>query len=127
MTSAFMDMTPLIDVVLQLIIFFMLTSSFMFNPGVKVDLPEYTSDEAVNKDDIIITITEEQLYFFNESSLVLPELRKRFSEAASRNPNARLIIKAANRVPHGDVVNVMLMAKDAGIKNQAFATRPEEE
>jgi len=127
MTGAFLDTTPLIDVVLQLIIFFMLTSSFVFNPGVKVDLPEYASDEAVNKDDILVTITEEQLYFLNESSLVLPELQKRFRETASRNPNARLIIKADKDVPHGDVVRVMLMAKDAGIKNQAFATRPEEE
>lgn len=125
--GAEMDMTPLIDVVLQLIIFFMLCSSFVFNPGVKVELPEYRSDESISKSDIILTITEEQLYFYNDSSTDLAQLDKKFRQAASENRNARLIIKAAQEVPHGAVVRVMLMAKDAGIKNQAFATRPGEE
>jgi biopolymer transport protein ExbD len=38
-----------------------------------------------------------------------------------------LIIKAAKEVPHGDVVRLMVMAKEAGIENQAFATRPVED
>ncbi len=125
--GAEMNMTPLIDVVLQLIIFFMLCSSFVFNPGLKVDLPEYSSREPVAESDIIVTITEEPLYFYNENSVALAELRRKFVEAASLNPSARLIIKAANEVPHGAVVKVMLMAKDAGINNQAFATRSGEE
>ena len=122
-----MDMTPLIDVVLLLLIFFMLSSSFIFNPGVKVDLPEYTSSESLEKSDIVVTITKELLYLYNDNSVAYQELRRQLREAALENPNARLIIKAAKEVPHGDVVKVMVMAKEAGINNQAFATRPVEE
>jgi biopolymer transport protein ExbD len=122
-----MDMTPLIDVVLLLLIFFMLSSSFIFNPGVKVDLPEYTSTESLTRSDMVVTITKEGLYLYNDNSILLRELQNRFKQAASENPNARLIIKAANEVPHGVVVRVMVMAKEAGITNQAFATRPREQ
>ncbi len=122
-----MDMTPLIDVVLLLLIFFMLSSSFIFNPGVKVDLPEYTSSESLEESDIVVTITRDLLYLYNDNSIAFQELQRRLNRAASENPNARLVIKAAREVPHGDVVRVMVMAKDAGIADQAFATRPFEE
>ncbi len=122
-----LDMTPLIDVVLLLLIFFMLSSSFVFNPGVKVDLPEYTSSESLKKSDVVITITKEGLYLYNDSSILLRELKNKFRQVAAENSDARLVIKAANQVSHGAVVRVMLMAKDAGVKNQAFATRPEQE
>jgi len=128
-----MDMTPLIDVVLLLLIFFMLSSSFVFNPGVKVDLPEHTSSESLEKSDIVVTITpadvwnKKLLYLYNDNSVAFQELRRKLREAALENPNARLIIKAAKEVPHGDVVKVMVMAKEAGINNQAFATRPVED
>lgn len=122
-----MDMTPLIDVVLLLLIFFMLSSSFIFNPGVKVDLPESTSSETLEKSDIVVTITKELLYLYNDDSVEYGELEQKMRRAAQDNPNARLILKAAKDVPHGDVVRIMLMAKEAGISNQAFATRPLEE
>lgn len=122
-----MDMTPLIDVVLLLLIFFMLSSSFIFNPGVKVDLPESTSSETLEKSDIVVTITKELLYLYNDNSVEYGELEQKMRRAAQDDPNARLILKAAKDVPHGDVVRIMVMAKEAGISNQAFATRPLEE
>ncbi len=122
--SGLLDMAPLIDVVLLLLIFFMLSSSFIFSPGVKVDLPEYTSDETLTKSDVVVTITEELLYLYNDNAIAPRELRKRFQEAVRDNPDGRLIIKAAKEVPHGAVLEVMVMAKEAGIRNQAFATRP---
>jgi biopolymer transport protein ExbD len=125
--TGLMDMTPLIDVVLLLLIFFMLSSSFIFNPGVKVDLPEYTSSESLSESDMVVTITKEGLYLYHDDSILLKELHNKFRQAASANPNSRLIIKAAKEVPHGVVVRVMVMAKEAGITNQAFATRPKEE
>jgi biopolymer transport protein ExbD len=105
----------------------MLSSSFVFNPGVKVDLPEYTSRESLNQSDLVVTISKEGLYLFNDDSILLRELKSKLKQAASENPNARLILKAANEVPHGIVVKVMVMAKEAGIENQAFATRPKQE
>lgn len=119
-----LDMTPLIDVVLLLLIFFMLSSSFVFNPGLKVDVPEYASTESIEKRDVVVTITEEGLYLFNDNPTFPRELKDKLRQAAAENPKARLIIKAASEVRHGDVVRVMIMAREAGIENQAFATRP---
>ena len=111
----------------MLLIFFMLSSSFIFNPGVKVDLPESTSSETLEKSDIVVTITKELLYLYNDNSIEYGELEQKMRRAAQDNPNARLILKVAKDVPHGDVVRIMIMAKEAGISNQAFATRPLEE
>ena len=122
-----LDMTPLIDVVFLLLIFFMLSSSFVFNPGVKVDLPEEAARENISQSDIVLTITKEMLYLYNDDSVVFQQLSNRFRRAALTNPNVRLVIKAAREVPHGSVVRVMVMAKDAGIRNQSFATRPRDE
>jgi biopolymer transport protein ExbD len=125
--TGLLDMTPLIDVVLLLLIFFMLSSSFVFQPGLKVELPEYTSTERVARTDVVVSITGEGLYLYNDNAVLPQELKSKFRQAVSENPKVRLIIKAANEVSHGAVVRVMIAAKEAGIENQAFATRPKEE
>ncbi len=122
-----MELTPLVDVVLLLIIFFMLSSSFIFNPGIKVELPEYTASENLQPSDIVVTITKEnEIYFKDEYIPLMDELRQRLKKAAAKYPDARLIIKADMNIPFRWVVQVMTIAQEEGITNQAFATRPKE-
>ncbi len=125
-----LEITPLIDVVLLLLIFFMLTSSFVFNPGIKVDIPEYTSAENVKPTDLVVTITKSREVFF-KGRYVSPidnfrQLKLEFRKAAGEVKDSRLIIEADMGVPFGKVVEIMSMAMDEGLYNQAIATRPKE-
>ena len=126
-----LERTPLIDVVLLLLIFFMLTSSFVFNPGIKVDIPEYTSAENVKPTDLVVTITKSREVFF-KGRYVSPidnfrQLKLEFRKAAGEAKDSRLIIEADTGVPFGKVVEIMSMAMDEGLYSQAIATRPKEE
>jgi len=125
-----LEITPLIDVVLLLLIFFMLTSSFVFNPGIKVDIPEYTSAENVKPTDLVVTITKSREVFF-KGRYVSPidnfkQLKLEFRKAAGEAKGSRLIIEADTGVPFGKVVEIMSMAMDEGLYSQAIATRPKE-
>ena len=126
-----LDITPLIDVVLQLLIFFALTSSFVFNPGIKVEIPEYSSSESVKPTDLIVTITKRNEVFF-KGNYISPiegfkQLRLMFRDEAGKTKDPRLIIEADVGVPFGKVVDIMSLAMDEGIYYQAIATRPKEE
>ena len=126
-----LEITPLIDVVLLLLIFFMLTSSFVFNPGIKVDLPEYRSSESLNPTDLAVTITKRnEVFFRGKYWSAIDEfrlLRQEFHDAARETKDPRLIIQADMNVPLGRVTMIMGLAMEQGLDNQAIATRPKEQ
>ena len=123
-----LDITPLIDVVFLLLIFFMLTSSFVFSPGIKVDLPETVSSENIQATDLVVTITKDKRLFFRDMDvpISMEGLQERLKVAASKTPTARLIVKADANVPHGRVVKVMSLAWESGLRKLAIATKPKE-
>lgn len=126
-----LDITPLIDVVLQLLIFFALTSSFVLYPGIKVDIPEYSSSENINPSDMIVTVTKSNEVFF-KGNYISPieefkQLKLEFRKAVKDIKSPRLIIEADVGVPFGKVVEIMSLAMDEGIYQQAIATRPKED
>ncbi len=126
-----LEITPLIDVVLLLLIFFMLTSSFVFNPGIKVNIPEYSSAENIRPTDLVVTITKSNEVFFKGKYMSqidnFRQLKLEFQKAARETKDPRLIIEADIGVPFGKVVDIMSFAMDEGLYNQAIATRPKEE
>jgi len=122
-----LDITPLVDVIFLLLIFFMLSSSFVFNPGIKVDLPETVSSENIRASDLVITITVHDIFFRDQTvPLSMDGLKQRLNMAAGKDPKSRLIVKADANVPHGRVVKVMSLAWECGVRKMAIATRPKE-
>ena len=122
--SPHLDMTPLIDVVFLLIIFFMLSSSFILQPGIKVTLPESNVSEPQLEKSIEITITQENLLFFNAERISLDELKLKFKSLAKTAPESILVIKADGNVKHSKVVEIMAAAKENNLSRLAVATRP---
>ena len=125
-----LEITPLIDVVLLLLIFFMLTSSFVFNPGIKVNIPEYSSAEIIKPTDLVVTITKSNEVFFKGKYMSpiddFKQLKLEFRKAAREAEDPRLIVEADIAVPLGKVTEIMSMANKEGLNNQAIATRPKE-
>lgn len=122
-----LEMTPLIDVVLMLVIFFMLTTTFVLSPGIEVDLPRGHTSQEPRERDAIITMTREGAIYFQDAQVSLETLRAVLQRARNRQPELRVVIKADTLVPHGQVVSVMDIAKYLGIDRLAVATAPPEQ
>jgi len=117
------DIAPLIDIVFQLLIFFMLTSSFVMQPGIKVNLPRAVTSEAVKYENIEIMITSENVVYLNAQVVTTQELRSLLKLAAKRNQP--ILIKSDRRASLGRVVEIWDLARDLGISQINIATNQE--
>jgi biopolymer transport protein ExbD len=124
--KATFDITPLVDCVLLLLIFFMLTSSFVFQPGIKVDLPKAATTEPNIKKELVVLITKEGNLFFREQRITLKAFKALLKKEIAANKKAFLIISADKEALHGRVVEVMDTAKLAGIERIAIAALAKE-
>src|SRR3989338_8005625 len=117
------DIAPLIDMVFQLLIFFMLTSSFIMQPGIKVNLPKAVTSEAIHEKSLIILITGSDMIYLNERAITTKELDARLRIAAKEKKP--LLIKADRRASMGKIVEVWDMCRDTGITQINIATSQE--
>ncbi len=117
------DIAPLIDVVFQLLIFFMLTSSFIMQPGIRVNLPKAVTSEAIHEKSLIILITGSDMVYLNERAITTKELDARLRIAAKEKKP--LLIKADRRASMGRIVEVWDMCRDTGITQINIATSQE--
>lgn len=118
-----LDIAPLIDIVFQLLIFFMLTSSFIFQPGIKVNLPKAVTSEVIHEKNLIILVTANNYIYLNDRLITMSELASRLRIAAKENKP--LLIKADRRASLGKVVEVWDLCRDEGISQINIATSQE--
>jgi biopolymer transport protein ExbD len=114
------DIAPLIDVVFQLIIFFMLTSSFITQTGIKINLPKAVTSEVVQEETLVVTISAEGLIYLNDRLLSIEELKDELQRAEIQGKP--LLIKADRRASLGKVVEVWDYCREAGITQVNIAT-----
>ena len=114
------DIAPLIDVVFLLLIFFMLTSSFIFQPGIKVNLPRAITSDMLSEENAMITITAENLIYYNQRLVTIKELSSTLKKVAS----ARLpvLIKSDRKTSLGRIVEVWDICRQEGVSQVNIAT-----
>jgi len=122
------NITPLTDIFLVLLIIFMVTSSALVDAGgqagVKVNLPRGGAKEiTATQSDLIVAILQDGRTLVGGKVLGEDELKSTFAEAKRRAPETAVIVQADAGVPHGKVVAVMELAKAAGLAQLAIATR----
>lgn len=125
-----LDLTPMIDIVFQLVLFFVVTTDFVNrqnqNPGLQVDLPRASAQTLITDDkDMNVWMTAEGAVYLDDAPVSLDQLRDTFESRARANPNTMVIIKADLGVPHGRVVSVMDIARAQGLTRLAIATDPQ--
>ncbi|RJP65734.1 MAG: biopolymer transporter ExbD [Candidatus Abyssobacteria bacterium SURF_17] len=120
-----LNMTPLIDCVLQLLIFFMLAGSFVLQTGVRVELPKARVPKLQDKQDIVITITRTNEIFLNEERLSSEQLPVMLLEKLAQSKDKMVLIKPDKRVETGKLVEVMSIAKSVGVESLGIATEPQ--
>ena len=124
------NITPLTDIFLVLLIIFMVTSSVIVNSsngakaGLKVNLPQGgAADVATQASDLSIAILEDGRLVLGGDVVTADELKKALADAKTKNPDTMVIVQADQGVPHGKVVEVMEMAKGAGLGQLAIGVR----
>jgi len=117
-----LNLTPLIDVVFLLIIFFMLTTTFrtVFQ-GIKVDLPTTTTPQEKIERNIIISITKDNRLYLDEKEVIESELVRLLKEKLEGREGL-VIVNADKDISHGKVVKTMDMAKQAGADRLGILT-----
>ena len=118
------DMAPLIDVIFQLLIFFMLTSSFTFQSGISVKLPKAITSDVVQEENLVVAITSENIIYLGESILTLEELKRELQKPSHQK--RPILIKADRRSSLGRIVDVWDLCREIGIEQINIATNREE-
>ena len=122
------NITPLTDIFLVLLIIFMVTSSVAVHDatrsGVKVNLPKGTNKEIdPGAKSLVISILRTNEILAQGQKIAETDLRKLFDSAFAKDPTTTVIIEADEGVTHGKVVGVMELAKQAGLSKLAIATK----
>jgi len=117
------NITSLIDVLFLLLIFFMVSSTFIEKPGMELELPESETSTLKEIKDLVLQIQADETMFLNNQRVEWQNLKGYIEQEYKQNPDAALILKADKEVKHGSVVSVMDIAKQVGIKKLIIATR----
>jgi biopolymer transport protein ExbD len=118
------NITSLIDVMFILLIFFMVTSSFIEQPGVKLELPESKANEVTQVENIVLFISKEGRVYLNEESVSIDSLSDILEEKLPNVKDNSIVLKADKASEHGLVVEIMDIAKQSGFKKIVIGTQP---
>jgi biopolymer transport protein ExbD len=118
-----LDVAPLIDVIFLLLIFFMLTSSFIFQPGIKVNLPKAITSEIIQMENLILVIDKNNKVYVEDRIMTDEELRSMLHIA--RQKSQPILIKADRRASLGEVVRIWDLCRQENIEKVNIATTQE--
>jgi biopolymer transport protein ExbD len=116
------NVTPLVDITLVLLIIFMVTASLIVNPGIKVDLPKAASGTETAKSTLALTLNKEGVLFLNGERSSDDGVVAFINTELPKNPQLQAIIAADKVVPHGDVIHVIDLVKRSGVHKFAIST-----
>ena len=118
------NVTPLVDVMLVLLIIFMVTAPMMMQ-GVNVSLPQTTSKPLpAEKDHLVISIDRSQQIYINDYQVVLESLQGKMEKILEGRPDQKVYLRADKSVPYGVVVRVISEVKLAGVEKLGMVTEP---
>tara|TARA_Y100000588_G_C14165814_1_gene886825 strand:+ start:171 stop:578 length:408 start_codon:yes stop_codon:yes gene_type:complete len=119
------DLTPMIDVVFQLLIFFMVTAVFAITPGLDIKLPEAEEAQAPEKENLFIVVDQDGNMKLNHEQVTFGNLKEKLEGKRKLLDNTTMIIiQGDERSTHGQIVNIMDIARQVGIVDQVIATEP---
>lgn len=120
MEKGMVDMTPLINIFFLLFIFFLFTSSFIFQPGIKVSLPKALTSEVIQQEGVVVTVTRDDKIYLNDRQITEKELVSNLRLLAREK--TPLLIKADSKASLGRIVEVWDTCRSEGVLQVNIAT-----
>jgi biopolymer transport protein TolR len=118
------NITPLVDVMLVLLVIFMVTAPIL-QQGVSVDLPEVTATPLTGSEEqLVIAVTREGKVQLNDTLLKIDELSNKLTAIIRVRPDREVYLRADKNVPYGKVVEVMAAVRNAGVRKLGMVTEP---
>lgn len=121
------NITSLVDVIFLLLIFFMVTSSFVEQPNIKLELPSTRHSEVSKIENTVLTIARDGQLFLQDKPVDKESLKKELRRVILDTGDEVLVLKADKFVPYGMVVDIMDAVKGAGFRKVIAPTIMEEE
>ena len=117
------DLTPMVDVVFLLLIFFMISTTFVESPGISIKLPE-ASSQTIDREpkEIKIYLSSEGDIHYLNNKISIDDFRGLLAEHQSNAEQTTVLLLADQEARHGKVVTLMDLARDAGFVKLAIAT-----
>lgn len=117
------NVIPLVDVVLVLLIIFMITAPLLYR-GIDVELPASATNTIKPEERINLTVDHRKKVYLDRKEVSLEQLEALLAQRASANPKVSVYLQADKKVPYGLVVQVMDVVKRAGIEQLGMVTEP---
>ncbi|MCD6459903.1 biopolymer transporter ExbD [bacterium] len=108
------NITPLIDVIFLLLIFFMVSSTFVEQPGIELSLPKAKTSSIKRAEETIITIDKDGSIYFNADKIKSTQLYNKLAELQLKKNKKQLVMQADENVAYKTVVFVMDTARELG-------------
>jgi biopolymer transport protein ExbD len=127
--NANVDLIPMIDVVFQLVVFFMVSSTFVMTPGIALDLPESTSSEPVVLNRLVVTVASPSEVYINRERVPVAELSDRLGELVTNGDSDEVmsaVIEGDSLVPYETLVAVLDALRRNGYRGIALRTLEED-
>lgn len=115
------NVVPLVDIILVVLIIFMVTAPMFLKPSINVNLPKAASGEKTTPSQLNITLTAEGKTLLNGIMAGDSQITTKAQEELQKNPEVQAVIAADTTVPHGSVVRLIDLVKSAGIKKFAIS------
>ncbi len=122
-----MDSTAMSDIIFNLLIFFLLSSSFIMDSGIDLELPRAVQPSALSSREVIVTLAPNEALYINERSVAWNALDDELARAIQAAREKLVIVRGDENAPLGRVVEVMDAARRQGATSLAIAARPEED
>ncbi len=111
------DMTPMIDIVFQLIVFFLVSTTFAIMPGIKLNLPQSKTAEGTSVQGITIYADKDGLMFFNDTEVSMESLGQEllaFDTGTTKKEEFPVSLEADDQVTNGTIVKIFDVIRESG-------------
>ncbi|MCB9591844.1 MAG: biopolymer transporter ExbD [Sandaracinaceae bacterium] len=120
------NVTPLVDIVLVLLIILMVTASYIVSKSIPMDLPNAVTGGESPPRTLTVSIDQDSQLYIDAEEVTWDELRARAHRFAAEESEARAVIAADRRVSHGEFIHIIDILRDEGIVRYAINVNPQD-
>ena len=116
------NITPMVDIMMVLLIIFMVTASFVSESGLKINIPKTQNQETSTTVSLSVAVDEKGELLYKSAKTTEANLKAALTREVSSNHNTRVTLAADRKLPYQQVINVLDLIKQAGVSRVALAS-----